>query len=149
MARPAIQPVVQATLEIEPAGQAINVQQFAAEIESWTKPALDGLEIHFAQAHPAAGGKFLVVETPTRTLAGIGGSMEADSRAKKVAFGPLQEGGKWHYVYGCEQNSVSCRESPKGSYTHGFFLFGLGCGKRDCSVSGLAFVKKVPCGGPK
>jgi hypothetical protein len=75
--------------------------------------------------------------------------MEAGSKAKKVAFWPLQERGKWQYMYSCEQNSASCRESPKDSYTHGFFLFGFGCGKRDCSVSGLALVKNVPCGGPK
>ena len=35
-------------LEIEAAGKAINVEQFAAEVESRTKPALHGLEVYFA-----------------------------------------------------------------------------------------------------
>ena len=55
-------------MEIEPAGEAVYVEQFAAEIESRAKAALHGLEVHFAQSHPAAGDKFLLVETSSHRL---------------------------------------------------------------------------------
>src|SRR3989442_7413581 len=48
-------------LEIESAGDAIYVEQFAGKMESGTNPALHGLEIHLAQTHAAAGDEFVLV----------------------------------------------------------------------------------------
>jgi hypothetical protein len=55
-------------LEIEPAGDAVDVEQFAAEIKSRREPALHGFEIHFAQTHPAAGDKLLLVKASSHRL---------------------------------------------------------------------------------
>jgi hypothetical protein len=68
---------------------------------------------------------------------------------KKWKLDLYRQGESGDIYLSCEQNSASCRESPKGSYTHGFFLFGFGSPNRDTSISGLTLVKKVPCGGPK
>ena len=48
-----------------------------------------------------------------------------------------------------EQNSASCRENLRGSYTHDFLLCGHGAGKRCAKVNGSRAVKHVPWGGPK
>src|SRR5205807_7879536 len=49
-------------LEIEPAGEAVNVEQFTGEIEARANPAFHGLEIHLAQTHAAARDEFFLVQ---------------------------------------------------------------------------------------
>src|SRR6266516_3615492 len=55
-------------LEIEPAGDAVNVEQFTGKIEAGANPAFHRLEIHFAQTHAAAGDKFVLVQALPRDL---------------------------------------------------------------------------------
>src|SRR5208283_4905059 len=50
-------------LEIEPPGDAVDVQDFAGEKQAGANPALHRPEIHFVQADPPAGHKLLLVQT--------------------------------------------------------------------------------------
>ena len=49
-------------LEIEAAGDAVNVQQFAGKKQSGTNTALHGFEIHLVQPDPAAGHELILVQ---------------------------------------------------------------------------------------
>jgi hypothetical protein len=49
-------------LKVEAAGDAVDVEQFAGEVQSGTYPALHRSEIHIAQFHAAAGDEFVLVQ---------------------------------------------------------------------------------------
>ena len=49
-------------LEVEPAGDAVDVEEFAGEVEAGDEFAFHGFEIHFAEANAAAGDEFVFVE---------------------------------------------------------------------------------------
>jgi len=48
-------------LEIETAGDAIDVEAFAGEVEAGDELALHGAEVDFLQAHSATGDEFVFV----------------------------------------------------------------------------------------
>lgn len=48
-------------LEIEAAGDAIDVEAFAGEVEAGDEAALHGLEVDFLEAHAAAGDELVFV----------------------------------------------------------------------------------------
>ena len=53
-------------LEIEAAGDAVNVQQFTGKVQARANPAFHGLEIHLAQSHSPARHKFVLVQALAR-----------------------------------------------------------------------------------
>jgi hypothetical protein len=53
-------------LEIESTGDAINVQQFAREMQARAQAAFHRLEIHLAELHPAARDKLILIQTLAR-----------------------------------------------------------------------------------
>jgi len=65
-------------LEVEAAGEAVDVQHFAGEIKSGTDAAFHRREIHLAQVHAAAGDEFLLVHA----LAGHGEFRRRDLRGE-------------------------------------------------------------------
>src|SRR5262249_17434043 len=48
--------------KIEPAGDAVDVEQLACKIKIWHDPAFHGFEIDLAQSHAAASDKLLFVQ---------------------------------------------------------------------------------------
>ena len=55
-------------MEVEAAGDAVDVEEFAGEVEAGNEFALHGFEIDFAETNAAAGDEFVFVEA----LAGDG-----------------------------------------------------------------------------
>src|SRR2546427_12176751 len=53
-------------LKIEAAGDAIDIEQFAGEVEPRTDAAFHRLEVHFCQPHTAARDAFIVVQALSR-----------------------------------------------------------------------------------
>ena len=114
---------------------------------------------HDSPGHPASAGLMErgILSPAAPALAGWSGA-EGGRGFQETALGGCEE--KWklglyggpnrrYIMYSCEQNSASCRESLRGSYTHGFFFFCFGGGKRFARSSSSRAVKKVPPGGPK
>ena len=50
-------------MEVEAAGDAVDVEEFAGEVKARNEFAFHGFEVHFAEANAAAGDEFVFVET--------------------------------------------------------------------------------------
>src|SRR5207302_8897667 len=75
-------------LEIESAGDAVDVEQFAGEVKTGTDAAFHRFEIDLAQAHAAARHKFILVQAFARDA-----EFGARELRRQRAFGGAGESG--------------------------------------------------------
>lgn len=61
-------------LEIEPAREPVDVEQFAGGVEAWDEAAFHGAEVDLGEADTAAGDEFILVEAFAED--GEGGAVE-------------------------------------------------------------------------
>ena len=91
-------------LEVEAAGDAVDVERFAGEEEAGNEAALHGFEIHLGERDAAAGDEFLLVHA-------FAGDGEFSGGEERSEFPGLRSGQIWF------NSADSCRIEARVSWS--------------------------------